>query len=275
MDDPEDAFHMLRTKDEAEAGERVRTLEKLNNERKGVVASMTKEVKKRMSKLGEVPQVIVMGNPDWRPSLVGLVANSLAEEYQRPVYLWGRDGKGVIKGSCRSDGSLSTLALMEATPDSFIEFGGHHSSGGFSVDEKHIHTLVDDLTDAYHAIHTKGAALVNEQLVDANLSLDDITDAFLKILASLRPFGEGNPKPLFQFQNVVPQKVESFGKTNNHTKLLFHTRKKPIEAIAFFKTPEEFAVTPQVDTPLSLIAHIEQTYFMGRFQTRLRIVDIV
>ena len=42
------------------------------------VASMTKEAKKRMSKYTELPNVIVMGNPEWRPSLVGLVANSVA-----------------------------------------------------------------------------------------------------------------------------------------------------------------------------------------------------
>ena len=71
MDDPEDAFHMLRTKDEGEAGMYVAHLEKLNNERKGVVASMTKEAKKRMGQLSEIPSVIVMGNPEWRPSLVG------------------------------------------------------------------------------------------------------------------------------------------------------------------------------------------------------------
>lgn len=75
MDDPEDAFHMLRTKDEGEAGAYVMRLEKLNNERKGVVGSMVKEVKHRIESLAELPTVIVMGNPEWRPSLVGLVAN--------------------------------------------------------------------------------------------------------------------------------------------------------------------------------------------------------
>ena len=47
MDTPEDAFKLLATKDEREAGAFVDHLEKLNNERKGLVAAMTKDIHKR------------------------------------------------------------------------------------------------------------------------------------------------------------------------------------------------------------------------------------
>ncbi len=275
MDDPEDAFHMLRTRDESEAGVYVEHLERLNNERKGVVASMTKEAKRRMHAHPELPSVIVMGNPLWRPSLVGLVASSLAEEFRRPAFLWGRDGRDIIKGSCRSDGVTSALRLMEATADSFISFGGHHASGGFSVAENKIHTLLESLTEAYKFLGDTAFALTHESLVDADLSLDDITDSLLRTLATMAPYGEGNPKPLFRFRDIIPSSVEVFGKTKNHTKLKFKTRYNSIEAIAFFKTPDQFGVVPKSSVPLTLIAHIERSFFMGRQGTRLRIVDII
>jgi single-stranded-DNA-specific exonuclease len=275
MDTPEDAFNMLRTKDEAEAGEYVRHLEKLNNERKGVVAGMTKEVKKRMSAMPELPPVIVMGNPEWRPSLVGLVANSLVDEFKRPVFLWGRDGKETIKGSCRSDGIISTQKLMEATPDSFIAFGGHHGSGGFSVEDEKIHTLVDSLNDAYTSLGD--TVLLNEFVsdIDAVITLTDIDTEFMRTLTKLAPYGEGNPKPLFRINDVMPSAVDIFGKTKNHTKLRFGVQSLVREAIAFFKTPDQFDCMPEVGKTYSLIAHVEDSYFMGRKQTRLRIVDIV
>ena len=272
MDDPEDAFHMLRTKDESEAGERVRHLERLNNERKGVVAAMTKEAKRRMKGFDELPNVIVMGNPNWRPSLVGLVAGSLAEEYKRPVFLWGRDGKGILKGSCRSEGSISTLALMEAAKDAFLEFGGHHLSGGFSVSDSGVHQLFDALNHAYESASNEAYSELHELPVDADLTLERIDTQFLRSLELLAPFGEANPKPLFRFKEVTPVAVETFGKTKNHTKLLFDGRH---EAIAFFKTPDQFAVRPEPHKTLTLIAHVERSYFKGRQQTRLRIVDIV
>jgi single-stranded-DNA-specific exonuclease len=112
MDTPEDAFLMLATKDVEEAIKRVDHLEGLNLERKSAVAQITKELHKRLELSEELPPIFVMGNPDWRPSLVGLAANKLAEEHNRPAFLWGRDGNGVIKGSCRSGGEISVVKIM-------------------------------------------------------------------------------------------------------------------------------------------------------------------
>lgn len=274
MDNPEDAFYMLASTDEVDAGAHVEHLEKLNNERKGMVAAMTKDIHKRMKSEIEVPSVLVMGNPEWRPSLVGLTANKLAEEYKRPVFLWGRDGNGVIKGSCRSDGETSLVRLMEVARDHFLEFGGHHFSGGFSVHDDRVHTLPRALQDAFVALGSEAA--VNEALaVDATLTLDEVTKEVLWSLEALAPYGVGNPKPLFAFEGSVPQAVDVFGKGKEHTKVLFSTSGLAREAIAFFKKPEDFTRPPTAGAPATLLAHIEQSYFMGRLQTRLRIVDIV
>ena len=265
---------MLRSKDEAIAGAKALHLEKLNNERKGVVASMVKEAKHRLENAMELPAVLVLGNPDWRPSLVGLVANTLAETYARPAFLWGRDGNGIIKGSCRSDGVISTLRLMEGTPESFIHYGGHHFSGGFAVTDEKIHTLLDELV----LVHTRlGDMLKTETVtyIDNELMLSDITDSLIRTLRTLAPYGEGNPKPLFRFRAVTPEAVSAFGKIKNHTKLRFISGVGPIDAIAFFKTPDQFNVPVETGKELTLIAHIEESYFMGRKETRLRIVDIV
>lgn len=275
MDNPEDAFHMLRTRDEVEAGAYVAHLEKLNNERKGVVASMTKEAKKRMSVLENVPTVIVMGNPEWRPSLVGLVANALAEEFNRPTFLWGKDGKGIIKGSCRSEGKTSIVHLMEATPQSFLTFGGHHASGGFSVNHEQIHTLPEELIKAQMLLNKTGESSREKAHVDVEISMSDITNDFIQTLGQLAPFGIGNPKPLFAIRDVLPREVMIFGKTQNHTKLKLTTDRARYDAICFFKLPHEFTATPEKEKSCTLLAHIERSHFMGRLETRLRIVDVV
>lgn len=271
MDTPEDAFYMLALRDEGEAGARVRHLEKLNNERKGVVAAMVKDMKKRVAALEEIPDVIVMGNPAWRPSLVGLAANTLVEEYKRPAFVWGRDGRGVIKGSCRSDERMSVVALMREAADAFIEFGGHHASGGFSVSHDQVHTCSAALNAAYARLTKTGTVASTPLLVDTDLHLSDVFAAH-KQLQHLAPFGEGNPKPLFRFKNVAPSSVETFGKAHNHTKMHFDVDGKPLEAIGFFKTPDAYTV-PLTKKSMDLIAHIESSVFMGRRRIRLRIVD--
>lgn len=274
MDVPDDAFHMLVAKDEGDAGARVRHLERLNNERKGLVAAMTKDLKKRISELAELPDVIVMGSPEWRPALAGLAANGLAEAYRRPAFVWGRDGNGIIKGSCRSEGATSVAALMQAVSGIFIEHGGHHMSGGFSVRDEHVFTFGDELNVAYRTLG-HAAAVEERMMVDAAISFDDITEPFLAALAELAPFGVGNPKPLFAFRDVMPRSVAQFGKTKEHLKLVFDTSRGQMEAIAFFASPDAYAVPPGEGVPCTLLAHVERSYFMNRLQTRLRIVDIL
>lgn len=270
MDTPEDAFHMLASKDEGVAGAHARHLEKLNNERKGVVAAMVKDIKKRTSAMSEMAPVLVMGNPEWRPALVGLAANTLAESFARPVFLWGRDGREVIKGSCRSDGVTSVVALMRAAGDAFLEFGGHHASGGFSVHHDHIHTLEGRLNAAYEAVRAEEVP-PSEVTIDATLTLQDVTDALVRDLIALAPYGEGNPKPLFAFRDVTPDRVEQFGKGKDHARVQFGS----LEAIAFFADPESFAEPLVAGKPVTLVAHVERSYFMNRPRTRLRIVDVL
>lgn len=273
MDTPEDAFNMLRATDVAEAGRYVEHLEKLNKDRKATVAVMTKELHKRLEHLEEIPPVLVLGSPEWRPSLVGLAANKLAEEYHRPVFLWGKDGNGAFKGSCRSGGSASVVRLMNEASEIFEEHGGHHFSGGFSVKEEHIFSLSEHLNRAHDALG-ESAQIQEEVEVDAELPLNAVTAELVRELRMLAPYGTGNAKPLFAFKEVSPRKVEQFGKAEEHLKLVFETSNGALEAIAFFATAENFAKNPH-DGSFTLIAHIEQGFFMGRQQLRLRIVDII
>ncbi|MCA9359876.1 single-stranded-DNA-specific exonuclease RecJ [Candidatus Kaiserbacteria bacterium] len=274
MDNPEDAFFMLSEKDEGKAGERVLHLEKLNQERKTQVALMTKDLHKRLKALEEIPPVLVMGSPEWRPSLVGLAAGKLAEEYARPAFIWGTDGNGVYKGSCRSGGGASVVKLMNSVSEVFLEHGGHHVAGGFSVKDEHIFSFGENLVSAMVSLGEE--ALVKEDVViDAEINLEDINQFLIQELDKLAPFGAGNHKPLFVIKNVIPDSVELFGKTKEHTKLIFKTENGKLEAISFFQKPEHFKQMPVVEVPCTLIAHVEKSYFMGRHQIRVMIVDVI
>ncbi len=274
MGSPEDAFGMLSTVDEEESIMYVESLEKLNNARKGKVSAMTKEINNRMKKLTEIPAVIVLGNPEWRPSLVGLAASKLASEYNRPVFVWGRDGNKKIKGSCRSNGIISVIAIMESVSEYLYGFGGHHMAGGFEINEEHIHNISNIMNEAFAEIGNS-ANIDSELVIDMDMTLDGITSTIIDEQKMLAPFGVDNKKPLYKFVNATPTEVSVFGKTKEHTKLQFNTTGHAREAIAFFKKPADFTVEPVAGKHITLLAEIEQSYFMGRLQTRLRIVDIV
>jgi single-stranded-DNA-specific exonuclease len=288
MGDPEDAFKLFIVKDEVEADITARHLDHINNERKGVVASMVKEARKIMKDRYEGPQavlekkVIVIGNPDWKPSLLGLVANSLVDDHNRPVFLWGRDGGNILKGSFRGNGLVNVLDLMrEVEGGIFEDFGGHSMSGGFSLVQDKIHLLEDKLQIAYEKIVSKGSFVPDEVLPDMEINLDEVTNENYKLIEKLAPFGTSNPKPLFLFKNILIENVKMFGKETNHLELIFNnSRGRAVKAIGFFTKLTDFSGSSGVQTELkagqkiNLSANFEKSTFRGFAELRLRIVDI-
>lgn len=269
---PDDAFRLLYTTDEKEGGMLAEHLHHVNDQRKAAVAVMTKEANKKMSERDERP-VIVIGNPEWQPSLAGLVANSLSERHRKPAFVWGRGEGSVLKGSCRSEGKTHLVRLMDAAPvGTFLEYGGHAASGGFSISHEGIHTLDDVLNKSFEGIDWSEADDV-VHTIDADLTLADITWDMHKEVHTLAPFGIGNQKPLFRFDTVQVVSARTFGKSNNHLKLLLDdgsgTR---IEAIEFFKTPAYYSISD--GDVVTIYAHLDINDFGYKPELRLRVVDV-
>lgn len=272
-----DAFKLLVTEDETEANTLVDHLEKINTERKGMTAYIAKEVKK-MIEAKYSPyfsnKIIVAGSPSWKPSILGLVAGSIAETHQKPVFLWGREGmQESLKGSCRSYGGVSVGSLMsEVSTGVLTEFGGHALAGGFSVSYDAVHNLEEELSRAYEKLEMMSSA--NLDFVDKEISLEDINQSVLKDIEKLAPYGVGNSKPLFIIKNSLVSDISYFGKEKNHLKLILKKEKgSSIEAISFFAT-EDLVKKIEKDMNLSIVGHVERAFFGGN-PVRIRIVDIV
>jgi len=283
---PMDAFRLLAADTDTDAYRYAEHLDAINNERKGIVASLVKEVKKTVRERHgtSIPNVIVLGNPLWRPSLLGLAANSCAEEFNRPVFLWGRAGDNVIKGSCRSEGTSSVVQLMRAVPTGmFFQFGGHHHSGGFEVTDEQIHFLEQRLNEAAGKVENEkrqeGGASgkdAEDNMIDAELSIDAVDSALHEDVNKLAPFGVGNPKTLFLFRNVSPSAVRKFGKTRDHMELVFKkSNGDKISAISFFGATSDWAKVAKADKPLDLIASIEKSMYRNKAELRLRVVEVI
>ena len=280
MGDPMQAFQLLTSTNEADAENLADYLNKKNDERKSIAAVIAKEVKKVIKKRtgsdGIMKKVLVIGNPDWKPALLGPVANNLAEEFNVPVFLWGRADGEFIKGSCRSDGKINLSELMEHTPpDLFLTYGGHKMSGGFSISHEKIHLLENELCKAYEILNKEG--IVDDELfVDLKLSVDDVNWATHNSIEQLSPFGVGNEKPLFLFENIIIDEVKLFGKEKNHLELIFRNNEgKKVSAIGFFMTPKNFSMPILRGEKINLVATMEKSMFRNFPELRLRIVDVI
>jgi single-stranded-DNA-specific exonuclease len=275
MGDAIEAFKLFTTSDESEADLLAKKLEKLNRERKAQAGAITRAVRERIKERGEVRTIIALGDPAWRPGLLGLVANGIAEEYQRPVFLWGREGNDSIKGSCRSGGATHLVSLMTAAGDTFVEFGGHAFSGGFTVASESVFFLEDKLVEAFATLEVQAAPI--EQSVDAELDPENATSAFLSKLERLAPFGMGNEKPLFLLRNCEVARAERFGKGSEHVKLAIAREfGEALEGVAFFAKGNLAKVADALvpGARANITAHLERDQFSRRGAPRLRLVSL-
>ena len=289
MDNPMRAYELLSTKDETEVGVLADHLSKINDERKTIVTSIMREVNKKLETY-EHKEVMVIGKPEWRVGILGLVAGKISDEYKKPVFVWGKDENDCIKGSCRSDGSVSVVELMTETSESFLEFGGHELAGGFTVRSEKIHFLEEALSASFHKIITlknPPSALGTSPYVgggqvgvnfDIKSTLDMVKMKNWREIEKMAPFGLGNSKPVFLFEGVKIEKIKKFGKNGSgeHLEIVFSdVNSHKAKAISFFSNHDSFGKTLSEGINVNLLATFDLSRFRGREELRLRIEDII
>lgn len=276
MAHPEIAFNLLTTDSFQTATEITKQLSKLNDERKLEVARAMKVVHKKLSTRENLPNILVVGEPEWSPGVLGLIASKVVEEYDRTVFVWCIEGDSV-KGSCRARNGDHVVDLMNEVSDQFTQYGGHEGAGGFSMKKENIHFLEDLLNSAGEKIftHHDGSELVRENVIhDMVISVNDINYDLHKSLMVLSPFGLGNRSPIVLLSQIIPVSISSFGKGKEHLEIVFQNGNTTVRAIQFFTRPERYKLNPENMSAIDLYGHIEYSVFMGKGELRLRIIDI-
>ena len=274
-----DAFQLFTTTDESEADLLAKKLEKLNRERKAQAGAITRAVHTRLKERGEPRTIIALGDPEWRPALLGLVANTIADEYERPVFLWGREGNMSLKGSFRSGGGARMMELLNATENTFAQFGGHAAAGGFTLIDTEVFFLEDRLVEAYARL-TADAEQIDPLVAraDAVITPEEATHSFLQKIERLAPFGQGNQKPVFLLRDVSLREISRFGKAEEHLKLKIAVDESDssIDAVTFFVKGAIARTAERLlhDSRVNLLAHLERDTFSRGTPVRLRLLDI-
>lgn len=307
MASPMDAFHLLSTDDDAEATRLVEHLNNLNTERKTRVAHLVKAIKKSIEERGLYDKdIIVVGNPDWQPPVLGLVATNIVRDYGKPVFLWGRGEDSVIKGSCRAPDGFDVVKIMRAVPETdglFLNLGGHVAAGGYSIASEMIHLFEEKILEAHKlmgemadeaakALESTDATdalldgsldgtppqILGEILVDKILSPSEVGRTIWSVIEKVGPYGESNPKPLFMMQGVMVLDIKFFGKTKEHVELRLQDALtgEETKAIKFFAKEDASIVGKlKVGELADIVVHMEKSMFKSFPEYRLRIVDVV
>ena len=273
MGDPIQAHNMLYEKDGVTAQGYVEDLEALNMERKAGVKDITENISFDHDVYKN--NVIAVGDLSWGPGILGLIAQKIIDETGKPTFVWGQgDDKTTVKGSCRSRGDVHVVELMarvqELFPGVITHSGGHEQAGGFSCALDRVGELSDALNEALKHVEVK--ELGNDTtVVHANMIFDDVNLVTHNAVNALAPFGVGNPKPLFAFNNVEPLSVRWFGKKMEHLEVVYPKSKGEVKAIIFFASKD---LEERAKNKHTLLAHIEKSVFRGKTELRLRIKEV-
>ncbi len=214
LDDARKAVKLLTSKKEEESIFLSKELDFLNKKRQKLTEKAFRESQIKIRKEKEL-HTIVVGDTNWHPGIVGIVAGRLAEKYKVPAFVLSiKNGKAI--GSVRSTGNINIFKLMEKNADLFDRFGGHPLAAGLTMPSAKISLLKERLSQDIKELSQRETEAVLE--VDMEVPLKYWTIENVEKLKILEPFGEGNPYPQFLARNLRIDDFFMIGGANQHLK---------------------------------------------------------
>jgi single-stranded-DNA-specific exonuclease len=205
------ACELLLERDPHRARELAARLETLNRNRRetsdGMLAVAADIVSSGAAYGGDVLTVYHEG---WSPALLGIVAGRLSRLHSVPVVAATREGDWV-RASVRSVPGLDVMRALEGCQALLTEHGGHSQAAGFSTTLSGLRGVHDHLLSEF--VGTRRVAPIE---VDVELGAEELSPALAVDVATLAPYGAGNPEPLFGLRGVRPRAVRVFGKQGAH-----------------------------------------------------------
>ncbi|MBL0157005.1 MAG: single-stranded-DNA-specific exonuclease RecJ [Bryobacterales bacterium] len=259
MDHARDVIELFLTSDEQRARDIAQRLDSLNLERQKTGEAIVKAILEECGPDGPgLDQAgLVFYSPDWHRGVVGIVANRVVEVFHRPAIVLGRDeNTGLAQGSGRSIPGFHLLDALGSIGDVFVRFGGHRQAVGVTLEESRVDELRQRFNE-YARIHLSDADMAPERALDAELSLEELTDHAAEEILHLAPFGLGNRAPLFLVRNAeIRQSPETFGKDRDHVRVRLYQGERCVFAKAwrFAARLEELQPGARVDVALSIEA---------------------
>ncbi len=268
-----DAYELLTETDVARAAKRAAALEELNNRRRVVCEKVVSAARAEIAQQKEIPAGIVLGHKDYFHGVVGLAAGKLAEEFDRPVGVFQRQGD-ILLGSFRSRNGIHIVEVLKKCSQHLLEFGGHAGAAGVKLRSERFELFVSEFNRCVAELSAREKDAKKTFLVEAVLRIDKSLPFLVDYLKKFDPFGEGNPVPLLALVDVVVVEAQLVGREGKHLKLFLADRHEPqnrLEAVGFGLG--ERVNECQKGKSLELIGFLEENFYGGQRTVQFRFDD--
>ncbi len=184
---------------------RVVWIEDINNKRKDLI----NEAMIGITVDDSMPSIIE--KLDIKEGLCGLVANKFLEKYKKPTIIFVDGQKeNVLKGSIRSKQGFNVVKAFEELKDLLLSSGGHAQAGGLSI-KKEDFEIFKERFNKIASDHQ----FIKEDKKAIDINLSEINLKNIEIMNTLRPFGMGFNKPIFEIDSFNSSKF-TFSRDHKH-----------------------------------------------------------
>ncbi|MFO0417453.1 MAG: single-stranded-DNA-specific exonuclease RecJ, partial [Pseudomonadota bacterium] len=217
LDDAARAVELLTTTDAARAKELATEIVKTNETRKKLSRGAAHQSLLGISSDLRNPMyagaATVYFHDTNHAGLNGLLAQTLAQRFGKPAFVFAKSGKKLLTASARSGHPGYDLhAILERVAaidigEIVTKWGGHAPAAGVTIYADQLERFVELLQTAMNSLYA-GREFPHEVVADAKLKLAYLTPELVKDLEkTLAPYGNGFPAPHLLFENLFVNKV--------------------------------------------------------------------
>ena len=198
-------IELLSSDDLARCGQIAAELDTINKARREIEQDMSTQARTIVDGLlakaqRAIPAGLCLFDDSWHQGVVGIVASRIKERYHRPVIAFAPGEGEELKGSARSIQGVHIRDVLDAlathNPGLLGRFGGHAMAAGLSLRRGDLPRFQAAFADEVARV-ADASILEQVLLTDGELAAGDFTLALAAQLATLLPWGQGNPAPLF------------------------------------------------------------------------------
>jgi single-stranded-DNA-specific exonuclease len=267
--DANPAVELLTSNDPALITMLVNRLEGMNNERRfltrQIVSGATEAIEREPALLDYA--ALVVAHPGWHAGIVGVVASRLVERYRRPVVLLALNG-GAATGSARSVAGCHLVQAFESCADLLTRYGGHAMAAGLSLPAD---KLIEFRRRLSRAVRDQLGERPPEPTlpIDAVVNLGDLTLDFVKDVARLEPFGNGNPPLTLAAKHLTVRSVKPLGRREEHLQLVVEDQTGKSQRVLWWNGADSTPPTGTIDLAFT----VRESHYAGKREVLVEWVD--
>ena len=268
LGDAQAALDLLMTDDPLRARDLAGQLDRSNRERQDVEKRIVDEAVKEIEGSFDPKKhfALVLARKGWHPGVIGIVASRICQAYRRPTVVISLDEGDEGRGSCRSIEEFNMVERLAECSDLLARFGGHAMAAGLDVPV----ALIDAFREKFNGVAAKalqGVDLRPVQKIDAWIDLRDADARLLDALDRMRPFGLGNPTPVWGVRGARLAGEPRILK-DKHLKFLVASGAAQLDAIAFGLARQKVPVGL-----IDIAFQLDRNSYMGRESLQLKVQD--